>query len=85
MAISPNQLEESFQLEVKLYEELIDKELVKKKITRGRGQAVLVNVPMGFNTNHYYVLRTKYIDAGWTNVIYESDPRDGDSWLVFKY
>lgn len=82
MAISPQSLEEGFQKEVKTYEEYFDKFLSNKKITRG--ESVSINIPMGFNQLHFAILKTRYHNAGWSEVKWNSDQREGD-WLTFKY
>jgi hypothetical protein len=81
MAISPKQLEAAFQDEVNAYEESIDKQLSKEKITTGG--TVGITPPRGMSTQHFNFLRLRYIAAGWKDVVYNSDQRDGD-WLSFK-
>lgn len=82
MAVSPKQLEDAFQDEVSFYEEHFDKILSTKKITKG--QYITIDVPSSFNTSHFAFLKPRYINAGWSEVTYTSDQREG-SWLTFKY
>lgn len=82
MAISPQSLEEAFQEEVNYYEKKLDMILGNKKIIKG--QSISIVTPSGFNQSHFQILRCRYINAGWTDVEYKSDQRDGE-WLMFKY
>ena len=82
MAISPKHLEDAFQDELALYEEHFDKILSTKKITKG--QSVTVDIPMGFNISHFAILKTRYLNAGWSEVKWDSYQREGQ-WLTFKY
>jgi hypothetical protein len=82
MAISPQQLNESFLKEVKILEEKLDHILSSKSISKG--SSISVDIPSGLSQKHFELLRTRYISAGWTEVKWESDQREG-SWLSFKY
>jgi reverse gyrase len=82
MAISPKHLEEAFQQEVDYFEQNFDRILANKKITKG--QSISIDVPTGFNLSHFAILKSRYIQAGWSDVTYNSDQREG-SWLSFKY
>lgn len=82
MAISPKHLEEEFQNEVTIHEENIDNTLAVKKITKG--QSININPPKSMNRQHFLILKQRYINAGWTDVSWNSDQREGD-WLTFKY
>ena len=82
MAISPQQLNEAFLKEVEYFEENIDRLLSKKSIAKGGG--ISLDVPSGMTNKHFELLKTRYLSAGWTEVKWESDQREG-SWLSFKY
>lgn len=81
MAISPKQLSENFMSEVELYEKKLDAKLVSQKL-HPNGY-VNLDIPSGMRSDHLLILRQRYIDAGWKDVVWNSDQRDGD-WLVFK-
>lgn len=82
MEISPKHLEETFKADVDYYEELFDKSLCNRSITKG--QSISLDVPTGFNLSHFAILKQRYINAGWSDVTYNSDQREG-TWLTFKY
>jgi hypothetical protein len=82
MAISPQHLVQLFTEEVDRFEQEIDKLLSTQKIYKG--QTISVTAPKGLNLTHYQILKSRYIAAGWIDVQYSSDQRDGE-WLNFKY
>ncbi len=82
MAISPKQLNEEFMHEVDVFESLLDEVLAKKTITKG-GRIIMAR-PSGLTPDHFRILRNRYITAGWSDVKWESDQREGD-WLSFIY
>ena len=82
MAISPQQLNEAFLNEVKNFEDRIDKALSSKSISKG--SSISMDIPSGMSGKHFEILKNRYISAGWTDVKWESDQREG-SWLSFKY
>ena len=82
MAISPQHLEKSFTDEVDRFEQEIDRMLSSQKIYKG--QSISVKPPNGLNISHFEILRNKYITAGWIDVEYHSEQREG-IWLNFKY
>ena len=82
MAISPNHLNDAFIEEVNYYERAFDKQLAKEKITKG-GSITISNVPMGYTMGHHKMIVERYKAAGWKDVEYNSDQRDGE-WMVFK-
>ncbi len=82
MAISPRQLEDAFKAEVDYYEDYFDKILNDKSIKKG--QTISINIPSGFSTSHFNILKMRYIAVGWSEVKWNSDQREGE-WLTFKY
>lgn len=83
MAISPKQLEESFQKEVSLFEQHFDNILAKNKITKGQS-ITIIDIPRNFDLAHLALLKPRYIQAGWVDVIWNNDQREGN-FLTFKY
>jgi hypothetical protein len=81
MAISPKQLSENFMSEVEFYEKTLDAKLVSQKLSPNG--CVNLDIPSGMRSDHLLILRQKYINAGWKDVEWNSDQRDGD-WLTFK-
>ena len=82
MAISPHHLNKLFLDEVKHFEDVIDKNLSSKSISKG--SSISIDVPSGMSGTHFELLTTRYLSAGWTEVKWESDQREG-SWLSFRY
>jgi hypothetical protein len=82
MAISPQQLNETFLKEIKNFEDRIDQALSSRSISKG--SSISLDVPSGMSHKHFELLKTRYISAGWNDVKWESDQREG-SWLSFKY
>ena len=83
MAISPKHLEEAFQAEVDSYEQHLDRILVNKKIRKGQSIDI-INIPTGMNWQHFSLLRERYKSAGWTELEWNSNQREGE-WITFKY
>ncbi len=82
MAISPKQLNKQFMHEVDVFESLLDEVLAKKTITQG-GRIIMAR-PSGLTNDHFHILRNRYLTAGWSDVKWESDQREGE-WLSFVY
>jgi hypothetical protein len=82
MAISPQHLNKAFLEEVGVFEKKIDSILVGKSISEG--QSISLDIPSGMTSKHFDILKTRYVTAGWSSVIWESDQREG-SWLTFTY
>ena len=83
MAIGPELFEQKFLEEVALAEGMIDRKL-KEAIGRKYNDAIYLDVPPGLSVKAFKVLKEKYIDAGWADVTWNSDQRDGDS-LTFRF
>jgi hypothetical protein len=81
MAIGPNQLNENFMAEVDFFEGKIDRALANKKVAPK--SSINVDVPTGMSYSHYQILKERYIKAGWTDVKWYSDQREG-CWLSFS-
>lgn len=79
MAINPNTFNQTLQDEAKSFEEQIDKQLPTCSPQNG---AVNLSVPFGMNNSHFQIIRANYIKAGWKDVTWESDQREGN-WLRF--
>ena len=80
MAIGPNMLNESFMEDVEHYEKKIDQSLATRKVAPN--STVNVDVPSGMSYSHFQILKERYIKAGWGNVTWNSDQREGE-WLTF--
>ena len=80
MAISPNQLNENFMNEVDHFEKRIDTLLSSKRVSPGA--SVSIDTPTGMSS-HFNILKERYLKAGWEEVTWNSDQREG-SWLTFK-
>ena len=81
MAIGPKLLNENFLAEVADYEKKIDSKLSCHKLANGG--IVSIKVPDGMNTSHFSVLNQRYVKAGWRDVAWRDDQRDGN-FLIFK-
>ncbi len=83
MVIGPNELEKMTQDEktaLKMLEEKIDKELLKDGYSENR-YAVTID---GMHVTRRMQKRIKeiYINAGWRDVVFNSEQRGGD-WIEF--
>jgi hypothetical protein len=81
MAISPKLLDEKFMKEVSRIEEQLDDKL--SSCSLGPAKRVNIDVPREMNHSHFQILKPRYIAAGWKDVTWNSDQREGD-WLVFE-
>jgi hypothetical protein len=81
MAISPKILSEKFMNEVDHYEQHFDRALMS--YTGTLSKLISIDVPRGMYLEHFRVLKQRYINAGWEDVTYNDDQREG-TWLVFK-
>jgi hypothetical protein len=82
MAISPEYLSKAFQKEVDDFESKLDEKLSKETIISGG--SVSIDPPGGMSIRHFNLLKPKYISAGWTDVKWNSDQREG-TWITFHY
>jgi len=82
MAISPNSLNEAFLKEVDFYEKKFDVILSSQKLSLG-GILAIDSIPSGYTLEHHKIIVERYKKAGWKDVVWNSDQRDGD-WLTFK-
>jgi hypothetical protein len=81
MAISPKILEKKFQEEISSLEEKIDSRLREKNLDHSSGGGRITmdtSLIQGLRYTHFDSLRSKYIGAGWLDVKWHSDQRDGD-------
>jgi len=81
MAISPEELSTAYQEKLKRFEEEIDRSLMNKRGTQPNN--INVDVPRDMSSRDFELIKIKYIQAGWKNVEYHSDQREGE-WLTFK-
>lgn len=79
MAIGPNLLSNSFMEDVDFYEKKIDSYLVNCKVAPN--SSINVDVPPGMNLSHFQILKERYLQAGWGDVVWNSYQRDGE-WLT---
>jgi len=82
MAIKPQELEATLAKECIDFEKIIDSMLIGQTITRGEN--ISVTAPKGLQLKHFSLIKEIYIQAGWSDVRYNSDQHDGD-YLNFKY
>lgn len=74
-------LGESFDDKVSRLEERIDSRLKDLKLNDSpSGGTLTMNVSLieGLRYNYFNALRIRYIDAGWLDVKWHTDQRDGD-------
>jgi len=81
MAIGPNQLNANFLAELDTFENKIDHELANKKVAPN--SSVNTGVPSGMSFSHFQIIKERYLKAGWEDVKWNSDQREGD-WLTFS-
>jgi hypothetical protein len=81
MAIGPNQLNASFKAELDTFENIIDQRLVNQKLAPT--SILSVDVPSGMSFAHFQIIKERYLKAGWEDVKWNSDQREGD-WLTFS-
>lgn len=80
MAISPNVLRNNLEDELNIIEQLIDEKLRLQKMYSNQ---VTIDPPKEMTYTHYQKIRERYVRAGWNNVTYRDDQRDGPS-LTFS-
>ncbi len=74
MAIGPAKLEDAFLQEVDDFENLIDNELSKRKITKG--QEISIVRPNNMTHSHFAELKPKYLSAGWSAMVWRNGSSD---------
>lgn len=82
MAVSPQMLERDSIEEAKKFESIIDSRLRNYRVTKG--QIISISVPPGMMSVHFSIVKDMYEEAGWSEVKWNSDQREGN-WLSFKY
>lgn len=82
MAISPEMLNEKLKSEASIIERKLDSLLSNSHFSAG-GNTVSVSIPSGMTQSHFRILKQRYVDVGWKDVVWRSEQRDGD-WLEFK-
>jgi hypothetical protein len=84
MAVGPDQLEDRFKEEIKVFERLIDETLMRASLP-GRSGRICVDAPRGMLDHHFKILKEIYESAGWTNVSREfGDQRDPCDAITFE-
>lgn len=81
MAIGPHHLNKKFLEEVDSLEKTIDARLASKSITDGG--SLSIDYPSSMTSQHFQVLKHRYMLAGWKDVKMQHDQREG-SWLEFR-
>jgi hypothetical protein len=83
MAVRPEELQDNFKEEVKVFEAVIDRNLRNSSFSNC-GNQILVTAPRGMLDGHFRSLRTIYLAAGWSDVRREyGDQRDPYDGIVF--
>jgi hypothetical protein len=79
MAVGPEMLDASFNEEVKNFEAYFDQKITSMASIYAGKDSLSIDIPAGrgFSYKHYMILRDIYQDAGWNEIDYVSDPRDG--------
>jgi len=67
--------------EIEFFEDKIDHELANKKVAPN--SQVNTGVPSGMSFSHFQIIKERYLKAGWADVKWNSDQREGD-WLTFS-
>lgn len=81
MAIGPQNLDKLYQMKLDSFESEIDQMLMHHSGTSPKN--VTLTPPRGMNSSDFYLIRDRYIQAGWNDVSYHDDQRDG-SYITFK-
>jgi len=82
MAISPEMLNEKLKSEATIIEKKLDHLLANSHFQSG-GNTITISIPSGMTRNHFRILQRRYIDAGWKDILWKSDQREGE-WLEFR-
>jgi hypothetical protein len=82
MAISPEMLNEKLKSEATIIEKKLDHLLSNSHFSPG-GSSISISIPSGMTPNHFRILKGRYIEAGWKDIVWRSEQREGE-WLEFK-
>lgn len=82
MAIGPGQLKANLSEEAYSFEPQIDALLKTEKMY---GLSITIIPPRGMTVAHYHVLKESYIDAGWGDLSWRDDQRDGTSITFYQH
>lgn len=77
MAIGPQHLNTAYQLRIDSFEKEIDQILVMQ--SGNPPTRITIRMPNGMNSLHLQALKPRYLQAGWKDVVYNDDQRDGSS------
>lgn len=75
MALGPQQLGNAFIEEVDALEKVIDGILKSKKLVPNSQISIIP--PPGVTFAHFQILKERYVSAGWGNVKWHDDQREG--------
>ena len=79
MAVGPETLDTAFNEEVKNFEAYFDQKITSMASTYAGRNSLRIDIPAErrFLYKHFMTLRDIYGDAGWDEIDYISDQRDG--------
>jgi hypothetical protein len=81
MALGPEIFNERFTEKIERIEQEIDRKLVGNSPTL---EGILyIDAPRELDSLNFKIIKNKYLSAGWLDVEYHSDQRDGE-WISFK-
>jgi hypothetical protein len=85
MAISPNQLNQVFNIEVNDFEKKIDNLLDTKNLVPGG--SVTISAPNGMTEQHFILLKPRYISVGWKDLKWKSfyDQREQHDYTSIEF
>lgn len=81
MAVGPKMAIDAFKEEVTKFEEYFDTQILSKKVEPGG--TVYITMPEGCYQKHFEELRTRYIDAGWSDVTLSEGGHGSNGGLNF--
>ena len=82
MAVAPQSLERNLNREADELELAIDSLLKGQKLYKGG--SLTVSPPRGMSTTHFNIIRERYKAAGWSDVTWHDDQRDG-AYITFTF
>ena len=74
MAIGPNELKRNLEAEAKAFEASIDASLSNSKLYSA---SISIAPPTEMNYAHFQILQPLYLKAGWKQVTWKDEQRDG--------